>query len=73
MDERESLNAVVFKTKVAHFRIKNTPLKDTNCEGKFKRGLSFFCCARKAFGYEIVFNNVFFTWERKISFTAAKF
>ena len=46
MDESEPLNAMVFKTKVAHFRVKHTPLKDTNCKGKLKRGLSF--------GYEIV-------------------
>ena len=58
MDESESLNAVVFKTKVAHFRVKNTPLKDTNYKGKFKRGLSFFCWTRKAFGYEIVLRGI---------------
>ena len=75
MDESKSLNAVVFKTKVAHFRVKNTPLKETNCKGKFKRGLSFFCWTRKALVMKLSFeefNNVFFTSERKISFTAAK-
>ena len=50
MDESESLNAVVFKTKVAHFGVKNTLLKDTNCKGKLKRRLSF--------GYEIVFRGI---------------
>ena len=32
---------VVFKTKVLHFKIENTPIKDTNGKRKFKRMLSF--------------------------------
>ena len=32
----ESHHVVVFKTKFSHFRVKNTPLKDTNGKGKFK-------------------------------------
>ena len=30
-----------YKTKVSHFKVKNTPLKDTDGKGKFKRMLSF--------------------------------
>ena len=33
---------VVFKTKVLHFKIENTPIKDTNGKRRFKRMLSFF-------------------------------
>ena len=32
---------VVFKTKVLHFKIENTPIKDINKKRKFKRMLSF--------------------------------
>ena len=78
MDESESLNAVVFKTKVAHFRVKNTPLiKRYKLKGKVQKGAQFFFVGQ---GKLLVmklsfeeFNNVFFTLERKISFTAAKF
>ena len=35
-------HVVVFKTKVLHFKIENTPIKDTNGKRKFKRTLSFF-------------------------------
>ena len=34
-------HVVVFKTKVLHFKIENTPIKDTNGKRKFKRMLSF--------------------------------
>ena len=34
-------HVVVFKTKVLHFKIENTPIKDTNGKKKFKRMLSF--------------------------------
>ena len=34
-------DVVVFKTKVLHFKIENTPIKDTNGKRKFKRMLSF--------------------------------
>ena len=32
---------VVYKTKVSHFKAKNTQLKDKDGKGKFKRMLSF--------------------------------
>ena len=35
-------DVVVFKTKVLHFKIENTPIKDTNGKRRFKRMLSFF-------------------------------
>ena len=34
-------HVVVFKTKVLHFKIENSPIKDTNGKRKFKRMLSF--------------------------------
>ena len=34
-------HVVVFKTKVFHFKIENTPIKDANGKRKFKRMLSF--------------------------------
>ena len=34
-------NGVVIKTQVLHFRVKSTPLKDTNGKGKFERMFSF--------------------------------
>ena len=34
-------HAVVFKTKVLHLKVENTPTKDKNGKGKFKRILSF--------------------------------
>ena len=40
---------VVFKTKVSRFRVKNTPLKDTNGKGKFKRMLSFLFVDKESF------------------------
>ena len=33
--------AMVNKTRVSHFKVKNTPLKHTNGKGNFKRMLSF--------------------------------
>ena len=43
------------KTKVLHFKIENTRIKDTNGKRKFKRMLSFlFCGQTKAFCYDIV-------------------
>ena len=48
---------VVFKTKVLHFKIENTPIKDTSERKKFKRMLSFFG-QTKAFRYEIVFRGI---------------
>ena len=31
----------VYKTSVSHFKVKNTPLKDTGGKGRFKRMLNF--------------------------------
>ena len=50
-------DVVVFKTKVLHFKIENTPIKDTSERKKFKRMLSFFG-QTKAFRYEIVFRGI---------------
>ena len=36
----ETAHAVVYKTSVSHFKINNTPLKDTEGKGKFKRMLT---------------------------------
>ena len=52
-------DVVVFKTKALHFKIENTPIKDTNGKRKFKRMLSFlFVDKTKAFRYEIVFRGI---------------
>ena len=41
---------MVFNTKVLHFKLENTPIKDTNGKRKFKRKLSFlFVDKRKLF------------------------
>ena len=42
-------HVVVFKTKVLHFKIENTPIKDTNGKRKFKRMLSFLLRTKKSF------------------------
>ena len=56
---------VVFKTKVLHFKIENTPIKDTNGKRKFKRMLSFlFVDKQKLFAMKLSvkeFNLVFYT------------
>ena len=61
-------HAVVFKTKVLHFKIENTPIKDTNGKRKFKRMLSFlFVDKRKLFAMKLSFeefNLVFYTADR---------
>ena len=61
-------HAVVFKTKVLHFKVENTPTKDTKVKGKFKRILSFlFVDKRKLFVTKLSFEEfrlVFFTAER---------
>ena len=50
-----SHQAVVFKTKVSHFNVKNTPLKDTKMEMESSKNVQFsFCGLRKVFGQEIV-------------------
>ena len=49
-------HVVVFKTKVLHFKIENTPIKDTNGKRKFKRMLSFFLVdKRKLFAMKLPF------------------
>ena len=51
-----SIHVVVFKTKVLHFKIENTPIKDTNGKRKFKRMLSFlFVDKRKLFAMKLSF------------------
>ena len=47
---------VVFKTKILHFKMENTPIKDTNGKRKFKRMLSFlFVDKRKLFAMKLSF------------------
>ena len=61
---------MVFKTKVLHFKIENTPIKDTNGKRKFKRMLSFlFVDKRKLFAMKLSFeefNLVFYTADRSV-------
>ena len=61
-------HAVVFKTKVLHFKIENTPIKDTNGTRKFERKLSFlFVNKRTLFDMTLSFeefNLVFYTADR---------
>ena len=63
-------HVVVFKTKVLHFKIENTPIKDTNGKRKFKRMLSFlFVDKRKLFAMKLSFeefNLVFYTADRSV-------
>ena len=63
-----SIHVVVFKTKVLHFKIENTPIKDTNGKRKFKRMLSFlFVNKRAVFAMTLSFeefNLVFYTADR---------
>ena len=42
-------DVVVSKTKVLHFKIENTPIKDTNGKRKFKRMLSFLLWTNESF------------------------
>ena len=59
---------VVFKTKVLHFKIENTLIKDANGTGKFKRMLSFlFVDKRELSSTKLAFerfNLVFYTADR---------
>ena len=54
----------VFETKLLYFKIKNTPIKDTNRKSQFKRMLSFlFVDKRELFAIKLSFeefNLVFF-------------
>ena len=65
-------HVVVFKTKVLHFKIENTPIKDTNGKRKFKRMLSFlFVDKRKFFAITLSlegFNLAFYGSERLACF-----
>ena len=62
---------VVFKTKVLHFKIENTPIKDTNGREKFKRMLSFlFVEKRKLFAMKLSFeefNLVFYSGSERLA------
>lgn len=52
-------HAVVFKTNVLHFKIENTPIKDTNEKTKFKKMLSFpFVDKRKVFVTKLSFEEL---------------
>ena len=53
-------DVVVFKTKVLHFKIENTPIKDTNGKRKFKRMLSFLSVDKR----HCLVNLVFYTADR---------
>ena len=61
-------DVVVFKTKVLHFKIENTPIKEANRKRKFKRMFSFlFVDKRKLFAMKLSFeefNLVFYTADR---------
>ena len=61
-------HVVVFKTKVLHFKIENTPIKDTTGKRKFKTMLSFlFANKRTLFAIALSFeefNLVFYTADR---------
>ena len=60
-------DVVVFKTKVLHFKIENTPIKDTNGKRKFKRMLSFlFVDKRKLFAMKLSFEEFNLVPTRRI-------
>ena len=62
-----SIHVVVFKTKVLHFKIENTPIKDTNGKRKFKRMLSFlFVDKRKLFAMKLSFEEFNLVSTRRI-------
>ena len=59
-------HAVVFKTKVLHFKIENTPIEDKNGKRKFNGMLSFlFVDKRKLFAMKLSFEefNLVSTWR----------
>ena len=65
-----------FKTRVLHFKVKNTPLKDKNGKRKFKRMLSFLFVEKgklfiKKSSFE-EFNLVFFTAEPMVCYPASR-
>ena len=51
-------HVVVFKTKVLHFKIENTPIEYTSGKRKFKSAQIPFCVQTRAFRYEIVFRGI---------------
>ena len=55
-----SCAAMVYRTSVSHFKVINTPLKDTDGKGKFKRMLSFFYVGQREafFFYKIVLRGI---------------
>ena len=61
---------VVFRTNVLHFKIENTPIKDTSGKKKFKRMLRFlFVVKRELFSMKLCFeefNLVFFTADQSV-------
>ena len=61
---------MVFKTKILHFKIENTTIKDTNGKRNFKRMLSFlFVDKRKFFAMKLSFeefNLVFYAADRSV-------
>ena len=60
-------DVVIFKTKVLHFKIENTPIKDTNGKRKFKRMLSFlFVDKRKLFAMKLSFEEFNLVSTRRI-------
>ena len=60
-------DVVVFKTKVLHFKIENTPIKDTSGKRKFKRMLSFLSVdKRKLFAMKLSFEEFNLVSTRRI-------
>ena len=60
-------DVVVFKTKVLHFKIENTPIKDTNGKRKFNGMLSFlFVDKRKLFPMKLSFEEINLVSTRRI-------
>ena len=58
-------DVVVFKTKVLHFNIENTPIKDTSGKRKFKRMLSFLSVdKRKLFAMKLSFEEFNLVFSR---------
>ena len=58
---------VLFKTKVLHFKIENTPIKDTSGKRKFKRMLSFLSVdKRKLFAMKLSFEEFNLVSTRRI-------
>ena len=65
--QERAILAVVYKTKVSHFNVKNTSLIDTGGKGKFIRMLSFLLLDKgRLFFTKLSFEifEIFFTVER---------